>query len=225
MSKLADWADDEELDFGDFYGRKELRRFLALLTLSAFAYLDSYGRLLVDYIGDYKSLETILLDYLKKNEIRDNRDDSLVETLKHVKHLGLKQRFGVLEDAFEIRTQTECYFDSDNKDEYNRYKKLFSYFIILRGKMAHKNPEPSLSKFDHKFFRRARNDIKKSFSVFPEIEGKIPEPLERHFEIIESWFNKTSSTLAIIYAVPKMIVVYTALIDAAIAHQKETTET
>ena len=43
MSRLSDMVDDSELDFSDFYGRKELRRLLALLTLSAFAYLDSYG--------------------------------------------------------------------------------------------------------------------------------------------------------------------------------------
>ncbi len=174
MTILAELLDDDELDLSHFFGRRELRRFLALLSLSAFAYLDSYGRLLIDHIKENTLLEKKVLEYLKMNEVRSNKDESNVETLVHVKNLGVSQRFDVLEESLDVQEMCRKVF---GETEYTQNKKLFKYFIKLRGEMTHGNPEPSLRKFDHKFFKRARIDVKEAISILPDLHGEIPEPL------------------------------------------------
>ncbi|MHA1882220.1 MAG: hypothetical protein ACTSUO_04165 [Candidatus Thorarchaeota archaeon] len=207
FAHLLDDSDDD--DFGVIFGRKGIRRFLALQSLSAYAYVDSYSKKMVQNIIESESHGQKVILYLEENDIRNNKDDSSVKTLKQVKSLGLHQRLDILEKVLDVRDNCIQYVDDEM---YDRYRKLFAYFIRLRGRMAHDDPEPSLSKFDHKFFKSAKRDVRKAFSIFPNVE-EIPEVLEPHMEIIESWFKKISSTLAVIYAVPKMIVVFTAILD------------
>lgn len=209
--------DKDENDLGVLFGRTGLRRLLALQSLSAYAYVESYGKKLIDIILENKSLEEKVLRFLSENETRNNKDESRVETIKQVKDLGLSQHLDTLEKALDVR---EICIGFTDEEHYDKYRKLFTYFIRLRGKMAHDNPEPSLSKFDHELFRRARNEVRAAFSIFPELD-RIPEILVPHIEIMKSWFRKTSSTLAVIYSVPKMIVAFTSYIDVVVHYYQE----
>lgn len=206
--------DEDSSDFSHLFGRRELRRFLALLSLSAFSYLEVFGQKLCDYIKEHPSICSKVLSHLQQNDVRD-KCGTHVLTMSQVKNLGIRKKLSILAESLGADKACDKHLGDG---EFSRYRNLFDYFIRLRGKMAHGNPEPSLSKFDHEFFQSARKDVKKAFTTFADDMTEVPEPLRNHVEIIQSWFRKIASTLAVIYAVPKIIVTYTSIIDSVIAH-------
>jgi hypothetical protein len=217
LSKLETLADllgsSNSKDVGYIMGKQELQRFLGLLAISAFAYLDAYADAIVETITQDSELRKVVMGYLQETEVYNNRNKTAVTTLKHVRNLGISQRLLILEESFKAKEQSIGIF---SESEYNRYSQLVKYFIQLRGDIVHNNPAPSLRKFDHEFFKSNRKEVREAlFTIFQEFTF-VPDPLKKQFEIIERWLNKLLPTFTIIFTIPKMIVGFVALLDSVI---------
>ncbi len=208
MSSISD--QNQEVDLSKVFGRREIRRLLALLTLSSSAYLDAY---LDSRISSLKESETILRligKYITDNEIVNGRDRTKVTEISHVWRLGSNQLIQTLYDALNIEEICQNQF---MKSEIQRYRKFLTYLVRLRGKIAHGNPEPSLRKFDHELFSEIKDLLEKSISMLWQ-EENIPPELVNMIGIIRNWFKKHLSTMAVIFSIPLLIVLPISILDA-----------
>ncbi|MHA2142577.1 MAG: hypothetical protein ACXADD_13845 [Candidatus Thorarchaeota archaeon] len=156
--------------------------------------------------------------YLRGSKVLNNRNRREVVTLNYVRFLEINQRLGVLEEAFNPR---EACIGTIGESVYNRYRKLTTYFIQLRGDIVHNNPAPSLRKYDHEFFESIRGDVRKFLIGFFDEMNSFPEPIRKQFGITWEWLEKLLPTFTIILSMPKMIVVFVAMLDAVIHSQME----
>ncbi len=164
---LAKLPESSFSDSSKVIGKRNAKRFLALLTFSASAYLDVYLDAYLDSILDTieespTHLEQVLT-YLKENEYVNRRDQSSVTSFKQVCTLGSGQRIELLNEVFMVKELCQEYIDSD---ELNRFQEYRTYFIRLKGNIVHGKPEPSLKMFDDKLFRQSRRALEKHIKEY-----------------------------------------------------------
>jgi hypothetical protein len=210
MSTLSEQG--EEVDLSKVFGRREMRRLLALLTLSSSAYLDSYLDSLADILKESSVHRGLIKDYIVNNKIVNRRDSIEVTEINHVWRLGSNQLVEILYEAINVGDRCKTHFTNT---EIQRYRRLLTFFIRLRGKIAHGDPEPSLKRFDHNFFSEIKDVIKKSI-LNQWQEENIPTPLLNMSAIIQKWFKKNLSTMSVIFAVPLLIVLPLCMLDAVV---------
>ena len=210
MTMLSDQGQD--LDLSGVFGKREMRRLLALLTLSSSAYLDLYLDSMASKVKESLVLKRLIEEYLTNNEVVNGRDSTKVLEIKHIWRLGSNQLVQTLYDAIKIEEISSTHFA---KSEIQRYRKLLTFFIRLRGKIAHGDPEPSLRRFDHVFFSEIKDILQKSILDQWQDE-KVPTPLLNLTTMVQKWFGKNLSTISVIFAVPLLIVLPICLLDAAI---------
>ncbi len=205
-------SDQGEVDLSNVFSRKDMRRLLALLTLSSSAYLDSYLDSIVSTLSESGILRELVEQYIAVSKIENRRDSSKVTEFKHIRRLGSNQLVEILYESFNIEETCKTHFTGE---EVQRYRKLMTFFIRLRGKIAHGDPEPSLKRFDHDFFIEIKDILKKS--ILEQWENEIvPVPLLNMASIIQKWFKKNLSIMSVIFAIPLLIILPICLLDAAI---------
>lgn len=202
----------EEDDHSKVIGEKEIRRLLALLTLSTSAYLDAYLSEIAVRVKGAEPLVALIEEYLCALEVVNRRNFTKVETPEQVWSLGSNQLVEVLYSALKVAGVCEAHF---TQTEVSRYTSFFTFFVRLRGKIVHGDPAPSLRRFDHNIFSETRDELNREFLGGMQWSS-VPEPLRPIIEIVRSWFLGNLKTLSVIFTVPLLVVFPICLLDLVI---------
>jgi len=204
---------DEESTVEQLFGKDEIPRLLAILTFSAFTYLESYSRIIVAKLtdhGDLASQMVIRIQLYQKN-LPERKRPKLVEAISDLLSMGLKRRLQHIAIGLGLETTLADAFG----DKYDSFQSLFVYFVEMRHNLAHTDPAPPYEDYQHDYFDNKLKEFREQFS---RISQNIPEShFAKLLESIERWVEEMSGPLARIMAVGEMATIYPSMIDAALS--------